>query len=117
QNATGFLFGNRAQGAGPASISGVKFVDTNGNGVMDSGETGLAGVTIQAKTPAGDTLSTTTGANGAFSFTGLAAGTYVLSEIVPSGYTRTTPAAPGTVSVTVTAGQNATGVLFGNQLA
>ena len=113
QNATGFLFGNQV--AAPASISGVKFNDANGNRVRDAGETGMAGVSIQLKAPSGQTLLATTDANGAFSFTGLAAGTYVLSEIVPAGFTQTAPPAPGTISVTVTAGQNATGFLFGNQ--
>jgi hypothetical protein len=114
QNATGFLFGNQV--AAPASIAGVKFNDANGNRVRDAGETGMAGVSIQLKAPSGQTLLATTDANGAFSFTGLAAGTYVLSEIVPAGFTQTAPPAPGTISVTVTAGQNATGFLFGNQV-
>jgi serine-aspartate repeat-containing protein C/D/E len=113
QNATGFLFGNQV--AAPASIAGVKFNDANGNGVRDTGELGMSGVSIQLKTPSGQTLLTTTDASGAFSFTGLAAGVYVLSEVVPAGFTQTAPPAPGTISVTLTAGQNATGYLFGNQ--
>jgi uncharacterized surface anchored protein len=113
QNATGFLFGNQV--AAPASIAGIKFNDANGNGLRDTGETGMAGVSIQLKAPSGQTLLATTDANGAFSFTGLAAGTYVLSEIVPAGFTQTAPPAPGTISVTLTAGQNATGFLFGNR--
>ena len=112
QNATGFLFGNQA--AAPASISGVKFNDANGNGVRDTGEPGLAGVSIQLKTPSGQTLLATTDSTGAFSFTGLAAGAYVLSEVVPAGYTQTAPPSPGTFTVTLVAGQNATGFLFGN---
>jgi len=115
QNATGFLFGNRAQAGGLASISGVKFNDANGNGTRDTGEAGLSGVTIQLLNAAGQTTSTTTDASGAFSFTGLAAGTYVLSEVVPTGFKQTAPPAPGTISVTVASGQNATGFLFGNQ--
>jgi hypothetical protein len=113
QNATGFLFGNQV--AAPASIAGAKFNDANGNGVRDTGEPGLPGVSIQLKTPSGQTLAATSDASGAFSFTGLAAGTYLLSEIVPAGFTQTAPPAPGTISVTLTAGQNATGFLFGNR--
>jgi hypothetical protein len=113
QNAPGFLFGNQAAAA--ASIAGVKFNDANGNGVRDTGETGMSGVSIQLKTPSGQTLLATTDASGAFSFTGLAAGAYVLSEIVPAGFTQTAPPAPGTIAVTLTAGQNLTGLLFGNQ--
>ncbi|HJW13441.1 MAG TPA: SdrD B-like domain-containing protein [Thermoanaerobaculia bacterium] len=113
QNATGLLFGNQAAAA--ASISGTKFNDVNGNGARDPGEPGLAGVTIQLKTPSGQTLTAASDASGAFSFTGLPAGSYVLSEVVPIGFKQTAPAAPGTIAVTVTAGQNATGFLFGNQ--
>ena len=107
QNATGFLFGNQV--AAPASIAGTKFNDLNGNGVRDAGETGMAGVSIQLKAPSGQTLLAATDANGAFSFTGLAAGTYVLSEIVPAGFAQTAPPSPGTISVTVTAGRRPDG--------
>jgi len=117
QNVTGLLFGNRAQAAATASISGTKFNDANGNGVRDPGEAGQSGVTIQLTPSSGPTLTATTDASGAFSFTGLAAGTYVLSEVVPAGFVQTVPPAPGTISVTLTAGQNATGFLFGNQAA
>ncbi|HET9795657.1 MAG TPA: SdrD B-like domain-containing protein [Thermoanaerobaculia bacterium] len=110
QSVTDVLFGNQlATGA----ITGTKFDDANGNGVRDPGEGGLAGVTIQISGPSG-TSSTTTDSGGNFSFTGLAPGTYILSEVVPDGYHQTFPAPPGTMSVTLSAGQTAT-VLFGNQ--
>jgi uncharacterized surface anchored protein len=115
QNATNFLFGNQV--AAPASISGLKFNDANGNGVRDTGELALSGVSIQLKTLSGQTLLATTDSTGAFSFTGLAAGAYVLSEVVPAGYTQTAPPAPGTFTVTLAAGQNPTGFLFGNRAA
>ena len=116
QNATGFLFGNQAQGQGPnASISGTKFNDVNGNGVRDPGEPGLAGVTIQLRNAQGQVTTQTTTATGDFSFAQLVAGTYTLSEVVPPGFKQTAPPAPGTVSVTLASGQNFTGVLFGNQ--
>ena len=114
QNASGFLFGNRAAAVG-GSISGTKFNDANGNGVRDAGEGGQPGVTIQLKPSSGPTLTATTDAAGAFTFTGLAAGTYVLSEVVPAGFVQTAPPPPGTISVTLAAGQTATGFLFGNQ--
>ncbi|HEV8117723.1 MAG TPA: SdrD B-like domain-containing protein [Thermoanaerobaculia bacterium] len=116
QNATGFLFGNQAQGQGPnASISGTKFNDVNGNGVRDPGEPGITGVTIQLRNAQGQVTTQTTTAAGDFSFAQLAAGTYTLSEVVPPGFKQTAPPAPGTVSVTLASGQNFTGVLFGNQ--
>ncbi len=115
QSATGFLFGNQSQVVATASISGTKFNDSNGNGTRDTGEPGLAGVTIQLKPSSGPTLTATTDASGAFTFTGLAAGTYVLSEVVPAGFVQTAPPAPGTISVMLADGQSATGFLFGNQ--
>jgi hypothetical protein len=115
QNATGFLFGNKQQQPGTGSISGTKFNDLNGNGARDSGEPGMAGVTIQAKPSSGPTLTTATDSSGNFSFSNIAAGTYVLSEVVPSGFVQTAPPSPGTITVNLAAGQNATGFLFGNQ--
>ncbi len=111
QTVTNAVFGNQlASGA----ITGTKFDDANGNGVRDAGEEGLAGVTILAAAPVGGPLSTMTDASGNFSFTGLSAGTYELSEVVPDGFHQTFPGAPGTVVVTLAGGQTAT-VLFGNQ--
>jgi hypothetical protein len=111
QPAVNLLFGNQPTGA---SISGTKFNDANSNGVRDSGEAGVAGVTIHLAGPGGATLTTTTDASGNFAFTGLDPGTYVLSEVVPPGFVQTTPGAPGTISITLAAGQAVTGVLIGN---
>jgi uncharacterized surface anchored protein len=109
---SGILFGNRAL---TGTISGVKFNDVNDNGVRDAGEDGLAGVTIRTTDASGTVSTTTSNASGAFSFTGLAAGAYVVSEVVPNGFTQTAPAAPGTFTVNLTAGQTAGNLLFGNR--
>jgi hypothetical protein len=114
RSVTGLLFGNRAI-AQPGTVSGEKFNDANGNGVRDTGETGLSGVTIRVTDATGAVRTTTTDASGAFSFSGLAAGTYVVSEVVPGGFTQTAPAAPGTFTVTLTTGQSVTNLLFGNR--
>lgn len=113
------LFGNQALVA-PASISGTKFLDANGNGARDPGETGTPGVTIrlQGTTPGTATgVQTVTAADGSFTFTGLVAGTYVVSEVVPAGFVQTLPGGNGNVTVTVAAGENRGGILFGNQPA
>ncbi|HEY6146757.1 MAG TPA: SdrD B-like domain-containing protein [Thermoanaerobaculia bacterium] len=113
------VFGNQAL-AQPASISGIKFLDANGNGARDPGEAGAGGVTIrlQGTTPGTATgVQTLTAADGSFTFTGLAAGTYVISEIVPAGFVQTLPGGNGNVTVTVAAGENRGGILFGNQRA
>jgi hypothetical protein len=111
------VFGNQPI-ALPASVSGTKFLDLNGNGVRDPGEQGSAGVTIvlQSTVPgAGTGVVTTTGPDGSFAFTGLVAGTYVVSEVVPTGFVQTVPGGNGNVTVTVAAGENHGGILFGNQ--
>jgi uncharacterized membrane protein len=99
-----------------ASIGGAKFQDTNGNGVRDPGEPGLQGFTIfidannNGILDAGET-STTTDANGNYSFANLSPGTYTIREVQQSGFTQTTanPAA-----ITPTSGQTITAVTFGN---
>lgn len=108
------LFGNRAVGA---AVSGTKFNDVNGNGARDTDETGIAGVTIRLTPASGTALTTTTDSSGNFAFTGLEAGSYTLSELVPSGFVQTAPPAPGTFPVTLATGQVVTGLLFGNREA
>jgi len=91
---------------GNAQMSGLrafKFLDVNGNGVLDSGESGLAGVTIvvsHSGTPVGNQV---TDAHGNANFIGLACGEYTVQEIVPTGYKATTPTS---VNVTVAKGQD-----------
>ncbi|MGK7900235.1 MAG: Ig-like domain-containing protein [Hormoscilla sp.] len=106
-----------AGGAGESSgsISGVKFLDTDRDGVRDAGEQGLAGWTIFFDTNNNGVLdnnevSVVTGANGSYSFGGLLAGTYNVREIQQPGFLQTT----GNPTITLLAGQNRTGVNFGN---
>jgi serine-aspartate repeat-containing protein C/D/E len=112
--ASGVLFGNQAITGG--AISGTKFNDANGNGVMDPGEGGLSGVTINVVGASGS-VSTVTDANGGFFFNGLPAGTYAVSEVVPAGYRQTAPGGAGVITVTVIEGQTSAGILFGNQVS
>ena len=111
RNSVGNLFGNRALGA---TVSGTKFNDLNGNGTRDANEPGLSGVTIRVTSPSASFV-TTTDASGSFAFSGLAAGAYVVSEVVPTGFFQTAPAAPGVFNVDLTTGQVVTGLLFGNR--
>ena len=81
-------------------IEGTVFNDLNGGGVPADGP-GLQGVSVNLFRDGGngtfqglaagtdDTLVGTqvTGVNGAYSFTGLTAGTYFVQEIVPAGFT------------------------------
>jgi cyclophilin family peptidyl-prolyl cis-trans isomerase len=96
------------------SIDGTVFTDTNGNGQLDSGEPGVAGRTVfidkdGTGKPDSNNPSTTTDANGNFTFTGLSPGSYTVKEDLPSGVALTT----GTQTVTVSASSTASGVLFG----
>jgi uncharacterized surface anchored protein len=110
------LFGNQAVAA-TGSITGLKFSDANDNGVRDAGEPGVAGVTINLFAASGGALvtTTTTGADGTFTFAGINPGSYQVSEVVPDGSVQTVPGGSGMVAVTVVAGETATGVVFGNR--
>ena len=89
-------------GNGQATINGEVYNDVNGNGSQDGNESGLQGWTVELLDGSGNLLaSTTTDTNGAYQFTGLAAGTYTVAEVVQPGYAQTAPAAPGTFSVTL----------------
>jgi hypothetical protein len=63
-----------------SSLSGYVYADANANGVKDSGDSGLGGWTVilTGTDSLGNTvnLTTTTNADGSYSFKGLAAGTY-----------------------------------------
>jgi large repetitive protein len=73
---------------GSQQLSGVVFNDKNGNRKQDAGETGVAGITVTV-TWAGPngpvTISTVTGPGGAWSLTGIPAGSYTVSAD-PSTY-------------------------------
>jgi len=56
----------------------------------------------------------TTGIKGEYCISGLPAGTYTLSEILQAPWLQTFPVAPGTHTVTLTAGQQVNGINFGN---
>ena len=70
----------------PAEIHGMKYEDLNANGAKDSGENGLSGWTITLNP---GNLTTTTDANGAYSFTGLSVGTYTVTEVQQTGWLQT----------------------------
>jgi hypothetical protein len=101
------------------SIAGMKFEDMNGNGSKDGGDSGLSGWTIfidennDGLMDLGEQRTTTDG-SGNYSFTGLLAGTYRLCEVGQAGWTQTTPGGDGCQLVVVAAGQNVTGIDFGN---
>jgi hypothetical protein len=115
----GFNFGNH-RGEQTGEIHGTKWKDLNGDGQWNTAESGLAGWTIFLDydgdgQPGPDEPSTVTDADGNYSFTGLAAGTYNVVEVAQTGWVQTFPS--GTHVITVQSGQSAKGVNFGNQPA
>ena len=101
------------------SIGDFVWNDTNGNGVQDSGEPGIPGVTVNLSGPTNS--STVTDGNGAYLFPNLSAGAYTVSVATPSGYV-SSPTGAGTpatdsnngagTSVSI-AGNNDTSIDFG----
>ena len=94
QIVTGKSFGFQKLGA--THITGVVFNDTNGDGVRQSGEAGLANVTVfidtnnNGKLDAGE-VTTKTAADGSYNVAGLAAGTYHVGVVSKLGYSITSP--------------------------
>lgn len=97
---------------GAGSICGHKYSDQNRNGTPDGPEPGLSGWTITLNGPGGP-YTTVTDVNGAFCFTGLAAGAYTLSEVQQPGWVETAPSG-NSYAIALGAGQNLTGYDFGN---
>ena len=82
------------------AILGIKFNDLNADGTRQPNEPGLANIPILLESATSTNgvfnagtgeSTTTTDANGAFSFINLVPGNYVLTETVPAGFRATTP--------------------------
>lgn len=101
-----------------ATLRGVVFLDTDRDGVRDAGETGVAGRSIYLDNNNNGVRDaaepqTTTGATGAYEFTGLTAGTYKIRQILPAGFIQTTPGNNFGNNATVSGTQVAEGLNFG----
>jgi hypothetical protein len=101
----------------PSTIQGTLFDDSNNTGTRTSGDAALTGWQVSLTDQFGQLdASTYTDANGAYQFTGLAAGTYTVAVAAQAGWVQTAPAA-GTHSVSFSStGQTATGEDFGYYL-
>ncbi|HZK80395.1 MAG TPA: carbohydrate-binding protein, partial [Humisphaera sp.] len=89
-----------ATGAVSGTVTGGKasetvYLDANNNSKLDSGE-----------------LSTTTSSSGTYSFSSVPIGSYIVRQVLPTGYEQTSPASNAGISVTVTSGGSLTGKNF-----
>ncbi len=104
-----------------ASLGDRVWRDVNANGLQDDGATGLAGVTVELLNSGGTVIATTTtGTDGIYGFSNLAAGTYtvrVVSATLPAGVAPTFDldgiGTAHTAAATLTAGQARNDVDFG----
>ncbi|TLY31539.1 MAG: T9SS type A sorting domain-containing protein [Ignavibacteria bacterium] len=94
------------------SIGGRVFHDLNGNGVMESGESGLTGWTLFLT---GTTQETTqTDANGDYHFKSLVRGTYTVRENLPADWVQTYPSGNNGYTTPLPFSANTSGINFGN---
>jgi hypothetical protein len=101
-----------------ASISGVLWSDTNGNGSVDTGESPTGVRTVFIDTNANSRLDvgerqTQSAADGSYQFTGLTAGIYTISRVFPNGFRMSNATAGNYRRVTVSDGQQLTGFDIG----
>jgi hypothetical protein len=99
--------------AGTSRLSGTVFSDRDQDGVRDVGEAGVAGARVYLDLNKDGQWNATepsqrTGITGAYTFTGLAPGSYTVRELTPTGWQGTTPTArtvqvPASGPATVTA--------------
>lgn len=74
---------------GHTAVSGTVFFDVDQNGVLGPDEVGLSGWQVQLTGPVTQTV--VTDGNGAYSFTGLTAGNYMVCVLPPAGWTQLAP--------------------------
>jgi hypothetical protein len=99
-----------------ASIAGTVYNDLDADGVKDSGEAGLASVRVFVDADKDGVFDSTeksalTSSSGAYTITGLAAGSHRVRHVRPSGYRAVSPSA-GYHTLTLTSGQASTGKNF-----
>ena len=81
----GLVLGGSSAG-GSGEIGNTVWMDTNRDGLITAGETGVAGVTVDLLDGTGSVLATTTtNATGGYQFTGLNAGVYEVKFVAPTG--------------------------------
>ena len=100
------------------TISGTKYLDVSGNGLTGD-DTPMSNVKIYLDTNNNGVWNTgepsmLTAANGTYSFTGLSAGTYTVREVMPDGFVRTAPTLLDKYTVNLPAGGTSPNNNFAN---
>ena len=102
-------------------ISGKKFVDTNGNGIWDTGESPKKGVEIDFFVYDGDewisspvNSSYMTKPDGSYTYQSYDPRPFRVCEVVPEGWQRTMPSSSNCYDITPESGGNYTNYDFGN---
>ena len=86
---TGYLFGELGASSTTGILSGYVYNDGSDDGVRDPENPGIENVTITltgSDTNGAVNKTTTTAANGSYSFPNLLPGTYILTQTQPAGY-------------------------------
>ena len=97
------------------TITGRKFEDKNGDGIFDEDEPLLSGWTIELLDSVGEVAATTTtAADGSYSFDDLDPGTYSVQEVQQDGFLQTYPASLTYDSLVLDGGDVAADIDFGN---
>jgi uncharacterized delta-60 repeat protein len=101
-------------------VSGNVYKDANGNGTRDVGETGLPGVEMYLDANGNGALDTGektafTDSSGNYLMTSVPVGLYTLRQVVPSGYSQTSPGSNAGIAINMTTGANFTSKTFGDK--
>ena len=93
------------------AIGDIVWLDTNKDGLLNNGEAGVGGVTVELLNGTGSSIlaTTTTNSSGGYEFTGLNAGVYEVKFLSPTGDTFTTQGVGSNAAVNSSANQT-TGV-------
>ncbi|MFT3786744.1 MAG: SdrD B-like domain-containing protein [Tepidisphaeraceae bacterium] len=103
-------------------VSGFVFSDANGNGLRDTGESGIAGRQIYLDLNSNgvfdaateSSTSTLTMAGGGYALRSLAAGSYAVRQVNPTGWSQSLPASNAPRTATITGSNVVSGQTFGS---
>ncbi|MFZ1240214.1 MAG: SdrD B-like domain-containing protein, partial [Anaerolineae bacterium] len=107
-------FGDQIIALGAASLSGVVYLDSNGNGIHDPAETvGIAGAPVTIYGPNGVIITRTTTITGFYSVTNLPPGVYTVTMPNTLNSPTAVLSSPSQLNATLASGENRTGLDFG----